>query len=147
MIPTERRMVVLVVEDDPHDYELVERSVRAVEKGGVRYELHWVKDGAEALEFLFRRGKYKEAPRPNLVLLDLRLPKKPGLAVLAEIKKDELLRKIPVVVLTVSKSEQDIARAYDSGAAGFLNKPVSREDFEKLMSTVLDYWRIVKLPE
>jgi len=140
-------MVVLVVEDDPHDYELVERSVRAVEKGSARYELHWVKNGAEALDFLFRKGKYEEAPRPNLILLDLKLPRKPGLTVLAEIKKDEVLRKIPVVVLTVSKSEEDIARAYDSGAAGFLNKPVTRDDFDKLLATVWDYWRIVKLPE
>lgn len=146
-MPAERRMVVLVVEDEPLDYELIERAVRAAEKTGARYDLHWVKDGAEALEFLFRKGKHKAAPHPNLILLDLRLPKKPGLVVLEEIKKDERLRKIPVVVLTVSKSEEDIARAYDSGAAGFLNKPVSQEDFERLLATVMDYWRIMKLPK
>jgi len=146
-MPVERRMIVLVVEDDESHYELIERSVRGLEKAGTRYDLHWVRDGAEALDFLFRKGKRKDAPRPNLVLLDLRLPKKSGLEVLEEVKKDEKLRKIPVVVLTVSTSDEEMARAYDSGAAGFLNKPASQDDFDRLLNTVWDYWRIVRVPD
>ncbi|MBC7318062.1 response regulator [Candidatus Bipolaricaulota bacterium] len=146
-MPVERRMTILVVEDDPYHYELIERSVRGLEKANVRYDLFWAKDGEEALDFLFRRKNYAHAPRPNLVLLDLRLPKKSGLEVLEEIKKDEKLRKIPVVVLTVSTDEEDMVRAYDSGAAGFLQKPASPEEFDRLLTTVWEYWRIAKLPD
>jgi CheY-like chemotaxis protein len=140
-------MTILVVEDDPYHYELIERSVRSLEKANVRYDLFWVKDGEEALDFLFRRKNYVQAPRPNLVLLDLRLPKKSGLEVLEEVKRDEKLRKIPVVVLTVSTDEEDMVRAYDSGAAGFLQKPASPEEFDRLLTTVWEYWRIAKLPD
>jgi CheY-like chemotaxis protein len=146
-MPIERRMTILVVEDDPYHYELIERSVRSLEKANVRYDLFWVKDGEEALDFLFRRKNYVQAPRPNLVLLDLRLPKKSGLEVLEEVKRDEKLRKIPVVVLTVSTDEEDMVRAYDSGAAGFLQKPASPEEFDRLLTTVWEYWRIAKLPD
>lgn len=146
-MPIERRMTILVVEDDPYHYELIERSVRSLEKANVRYDLFWAKDGEEALDFLFRRKNYAQAPRPNLVLLDLRLPKKSGLEVLEEVKKDEKLRKIPVVVLTVSTDEEDMVRAYDSGAAGFLQKPASPEEFDRLLTTVWEYWRIAKLPD
>ncbi len=146
-MPVERRMTILVVEDDPYHYELIERSVRSLEKANVRYDLFWAKDGEEALDFLFRRKNYAQAPRPNLVLLDLRLPKKSGLEVLEEVKKDEKLRKIPVVVLTVSTDEEDMVRAYDSGAAGFLQKPASPEEFDRLLTTVWEYWRIAKLPD
>lgn len=145
-MPIERRMVILVVEDDPFDYELIERSIRSQETG-VRYELFWVKDGDEALKFLFREGEHADAPRPNLILLDLRLPKRSGMEVLGEVKRDERLRKIPVVVLTVSTDEEEMVRAYDSGAAGFLTKPASPEDFGRLLTTVWDYWRMVRLPE
>ncbi len=146
-MPVERRMTILVVEDDPLHYELIERSVRSLEKANVRYDLFWAKDGEEALDFLFRRKNYAQAPRPNLVLLDLYLPKKHGLDVLNEIKKDEKLRKIPVIVFTVSTDEEEMVRAYDSGAAGFLQKPASPEEFERLLSTVWEYWRIAKLPD
>jgi len=146
-MPVERRMTILVVEDDPLHYELIERSVRSLEKANVRYDLFWAKDGEEALDFLFRRKNYVQAPRPNLVLLDLYLPKKHGLDVLNEIKKDEKLRKIPVIVFTVSTDEEEMVRAYDSGAAGFLQKPASPEEFERLLSTVWEYWRIAKLPD
>ena len=144
-MPVERRMIVLVVEDDDSHYELIERSVRGLEKAGTRYDMHRAEDGAEALDFLFRKGKHKDAPRPNLILLDLNLPKVKGQVILDKIKKDEKLRKIPVVVLTVSDSEEEMARAYDSGAAGFLNKPASRDDFDRLLNTVWDYWRIVRV--
>ncbi len=146
-MPVERRMTILVVEDDPLHYELIERSVRSLEKANVRYDLFWAKDGEEALDFLFRRKNYAQAPRPNLVLLDLYLPKKHGLDVLNELKTDEKLRKIPVIVFTVSTDEEEMVRAYDSGAAGFLQKPASPEEFERLLSTVWEYWRIAKLPD
>lgn len=146
-MPVERRMTILVVEDDPLHYELIERSVRSLERANVRYDLFWAKDGEEALDFLFRRKNYAQAPRPNLVLLDLYLPKKHGLDVLNEIKKDEKLRKIPVIVFTVSTDEEEMVRAYDSGAAGFLQKPASPEEFERLLTTVWEYWRIAKLPD
>ncbi|MCS7216482.1 MAG: response regulator [Candidatus Bipolaricaulaceae bacterium] len=146
-MPVERRMTILVVEDDPLHYELIERSVRSLERANVRYDLYWAKDGEEALDFLFRRKNYVQAPRPNLVLLDLYLPKKHGLDVLNEIKKDEKLRKIPVIVFTVSTDEEEMVRAYDSGAAGFLQKPASPEEFERLLATVWEYWRIAKLPD
>lgn len=147
-MPNERRMIILVVEDEDLHYELIERSVKQVEKETkARYELFRAIDGAEALEFLFRKGKYADAPRPNLILLDLRLPKVGGMEVLAKIKEDERLRKIPVVVLTVSTNEEEMVRAYDSGAAGFLTKPAKPEDFERLLTTVWEYWRIARLPE
>lgn len=142
-----KKMVILVVEDDPRDYALIERSIKALEGEEVRYELHWAKDGQEALDFLFRRGQYAEAPKPNLILLDLRLPKVKGFKVLEEVKKDEALRKIPVVVLTVSDYEEDMVKAYDSGAAAYLKKPAHIDDFERLLKTVWDYWKIVELPE
>ena len=142
-----KKLVVLVVEDQSHDYVLIERSIKALEDRGIKCELHWVKTGEDALDFLYRRGEYADAPRPNLVLLDLRLPGMSGLEVLSEIKKDEKLRKIPVVVLTVSESEADMIRAYDSGASAYLQKPTHPGDFEKLLNTVWEYWRVVKLPE
>jgi len=150
-VSIEHRMVILVVEDEDQDYELIERSIRAAEKSqegiSARTELHRAADGAEALEFLFRKGEYADAPRPNLILLDLRLPKLNGMEVLEQIKQDNRLRKIPVVVLTVSTDEEEMARAYDSGAAGFLNKPTGPEQFGRLLSTVLEYWRIARLPD
>ncbi|MGY4706257.1 response regulator [Candidatus Bipolaricaulota sp. J31] len=143
----EKKLVVLVVEDSKYDYVLIERSIKALEEKGIKCELHWVQTGEDALDFLYRRKRFTDAPRPNLILLDLRLPGKDGLEVLKEIKEDEKLRKIPVVVLTVSESEEDMVRAYDSGASAYLQKPTHTEDFEKLLNTVWEYWKVVKLPE
>jgi CheY-like chemotaxis protein len=147
-MPNERRLVILVVEDEDPHYELIKRSIDTIEKKtGGRYEVYRAADGDEALKFLFRKGEFADAPRPNLILLDLRLPKVSGMDILDRIKKDDRLRKIPVVVLTVSTNEEEMVRAYDSGAAGFLNKPASPDDFERLLTTVWEYWRIAKLPE
>jgi|Deesub1362A_J573_1020465.scaffolds.fasta_scaffold01532_5 CheY-like chemotaxis protein len=143
----EKKLTVLVVEDTKHDYILIERSIRALEEKGIKCELHWVTTGEDALDFLYRRDRYANAPRPNLILLDLRLPGMNGLEVLEQIKKDERLRKIPVVVLTVSELEEDMVRAYDSGASAYLQKPTHTEDFEKLLNTVWEYWQVVRLPE
>src|SRR5207237_6847147 len=101
---------ILLVEDNPGDERLTREPLK---EGKVYNNLHWVKDGVEAMEFLHRRGKYREAPRPDIVLLDLNLPKKDGREVLQEIKSDESLKRIPVVVLTTSKAEEDVLRTYN----------------------------------
>ncbi len=138
------RMKVLVVEDSPTDVKIIERTL---ERSAIKCDLFFTIDGAEALEFLFQRGDFSDVPRPDLILLDLNLPKVDGFEVLEEIKQDEQLRRIPVVVLTVSPREEDAVRAYDSGAASYMTKPVNRKDFEKLITTVQEYWRIAMLPK
>ena len=142
MVNTEK-MKVLVVEDDANDVTIIRRAML---KSDVKCELSFAEDGEEALAFLYREGKFKDAPRPDLILLDLGLPKKGGLEVLAEIKQDDKLRRIPVIVLTGSLREEDMARAYDSGAASYMAKPVDSKDFERLIQTVQDYWRIAQIP-
>jgi len=138
-----KKLKVLLVEDNPDDVLITER---ALEKGGGSCELFVARDGEEALDFLRKRGKFKEAPKPDLILLDLRLPKINGHEVLAEIKKDPGLRRIPVIVLTVSTAEEDMVRAYDSGASGYITKPASTVEFMKVLATVRDYWEISELP-
>jgi len=115
-------------------------------KSEVKCELSFAYDGEEALNFLHREGEYEDAPKPDLILLDLNLPKIGGLEILDKIKQDEKLRRIPVIVLTISEREEDMIRAYDSGAASFMTKPVDSKDFERLIQTVQDYWRIARLP-
>lgn len=138
-----KRLKVLLVEDNPDDVLITER---ALEKGATSCELFVARDGVEALDFLRKQGKFKDSPRPDLILLDLRLPKIDGHEVLAEIKKDPQLRRIPVIVLTVSDAEEDMVRAYDSGASGYIKKPASTVDFMKVLQTVRDYWEISELP-
>ena len=107
-----------------------------------------VGDGVEALKFLRREGKYTDAPRPDLILLDLNLPKKDGREVLADIKADESLRRIPVVVLTTSQAEQDILKAYNLHANCYITKPVDLEQFIKVVKSIEDFWlTVVKLPK
>jgi CheY-like chemotaxis protein len=114
----------------------------------VRNQLHVVGDGAEAMTFLKKEGKYADAPRPDLILLDLNLPKKDGREVLDEIKSDENLRRIPVVVLTISKSEEDVFKSYDLHANCYITKPVDLDQFLKVVKSIEDFWlTIVKLPE
>ncbi len=142
MVNTEK-MKVLVVEDNPDDVTIIKRAMR---KSDIKCELSFAYDGAEALQFLYHEGKFEDAPRPDLILLDLNLPKIGGLEVLAKIKQDNKLRRIPVIVLTISDREEDMARAYDSGAASYMTKPVDSKDFERLIQTVQDYWRIAQIP-
>ena len=144
-MPNTEKMNILIVEDSKSDVMIIERALR---KSGseVKCELSVAVDGEEALNFLYRKGEFADAPRPDLILLDLRLPKKKGLDVLATIKQDEKLRRIPVIVLTHSTAEEDMARAYDSGAASYMNKPVDSKDFDRLIHTVQEYWRIATLP-
>ncbi|MCK4394015.1 response regulator [Candidatus Bipolaricaulota bacterium] len=137
------KIKVLVVEDNPNDVTIIKRAMR---KSEVKCELSFARDGEEALNFLYRQGEFEDAPRPDLILLDLRLPKIDGLEVLAKIKDDNRLRRIPVIVLTISTSQEDMVKAYDSGAASYMTKPVDSKDFERLIQTVQDYWRVAKTP-
>ena len=135
---------ILLVEDNPGDVRLTREALKDAK---VRNELHVATDGVEALAFLRREGAYKTAVRPNLVLLDLNLPRKSGREVLAEMKEDPELRRIPVVVLTTSQAEQDIVKAYDLHANCYINKPVGLEEFLQVVRSIEDFWlTLVKLP-
>ncbi|MFJ3929492.1 MULTISPECIES: response regulator [unclassified Streptomyces] len=135
---------VLLVEDDPGD-ELMTRE--AFEDNKIRNTLHVVRDGQEALEFLFRKGGYAQAPRPDLILLDLNLPKYDGRQVLERIKSDEDLAMIPVVVLTTSSAEEDILRSYKLHANAYVTKPVDLEQFIAAVRQIDDFFvSVVRLP-
>lgn len=135
---------LLLVEDNPGDVELTRE---ALEAASLRNNLHVVQDGEEALAFLRRQGPFALAPWPDLILLDLNLPRKDGRAVLAEIKADENLRVIPVVVLTTSQSEEDIVKSYKLNANCFITKPVGFEGFMKIVKSIENFWfTVVVLP-
>ena len=136
---------ILLVEDNAGDARLTEEALR---DGKVRNNLHHVSDGVEALAFLRRQGQYADAPRPDLILLDLNMPKKDGCDVLEEMKADPDLKSIPVVVLTTSAADQDILRSYDLQASCYVTKPVDFEQFLKVVKDVENYWfTIVQLPD
>jgi CheY-like chemotaxis protein len=135
---------VLLVEDDPGDVLLIRE---AFEDNKVANRLHVVADGVEALNFMRRQGEHAEAPRPDLVLLDLNLPRKDGREVLAEVKNDEALRTIPVVVLTTSQAEEDVLRSYDLHANAYVTKPVDFERFIEVVRQIDDFFvTVVRLP-
>ena len=135
---------VLLVEDDPGD-ALMTREAFAEHKVGNR--LHVVSDGVEALRFLRREGEYAQAPRPHLVLLDLNLPRKDGREVLQEIKQDEDLARIPVVVLTTSEAAEDVIRSYQLHANAYVTKPVDFDQFIKVVQQIDDFFvTVVRLP-
>jgi CheY-like chemotaxis protein len=135
---------VLLVEDNSADVRLTQEALR---DGKVRNNLRVARDGVEALEYLRREGAHTDAPRPHVVLLDLNLPRKNGREVLAEMKADPSLRRIPVVVLTSSKAEEDIARTYDLHANCYVTKPVGLDEFMTVVGSIEDFWfTIVKLP-
>jgi len=135
---------ILLVEDNPGDVELTRE---ALHDSKVHMNLSVVNDGVEALAFLRREEQYAGAPRPDLILLDLNLPKKDGRAVLAEIKQDRTLRHIPVVILTSSQAEQDILRAYDLHANCYVTKPVDFDQFITIVRSIEQFWfTVVKLP-
>lgn len=136
----EREFTLLLAEDDDEDCMLVRDALGRTE---LRGDLRCVCDGAELMEYLHRRGAYADplaAPRPDLILLDLHMPKKDGRAVLAEIKSDPRLRRIPVVVLTTSKAEEDIGRSYDLGANSFIVKPKAFHSLIDVMRNIIHYW-------
>lgn len=135
---------VLLVEDNPGDVRLTKEALK---EGRLLNNVSVVGDGVEALSFLRRQGKYAEASAPDLILLDLNLPKKDGREVLAEIKADPRLRRIPVVVLTTSSAEEDILKTYDLHANCYITKPVDLEQFMRVVKLIEDFWvSVVKLP-
>lgn len=136
---------ILLVEDNPGDVRLTREALR---KGRIANNLHVVTDGQAAVDFLKQEGEHGDAPRPHLVLLDLRLPKKSGLEVLEEVKETVQLRRIPIVVLTSSKAEEDIARSYDLHANAYVTKPVEVDDFLEAVRSMEQFWlSVVRLPE
>ena len=136
-----------MADDDPDDRLLVQE---ALQEGGSDVELRSVEDGEELVSYLLRRGRYADpssSPCPDLILLDLKMPRKDGHRALKEIKGDPRLKRIPVVVLTTSKAEEDVARAYDSGANSFVVKPTDFRTLVEVMRTIEGYWaRTVTLP-
>jgi CheY-like chemotaxis protein len=135
---------ILLVEDSPGDVRLTREAFK---EGKVLNNLHVVKDGVEAIAFLRREGQYTRAVRPDLILLDLNLPRKNGTEVLAEIKEDPDLKRIPVVILTVSQAEEDIIKTYNLHANCYVHKPVELNQFIEVVKAIEDFWLvIVRLP-
>ena len=143
-----KRITILVAEDDEDDRLLMQD---ALEENRLANDLHFVTDGVELLDYLNRRGDYTDpqsSPRPSLILLDLNMPRKDGREALKEIKADPELRKIPIVVLTTSKAEEDILRTYDLGVSSFIAKPVVFDSMVQIMKMLGTYWiEIVELPD
>jgi CheY-like chemotaxis protein len=135
---------ILLIEDNPGDVRLTQEALR---EGKVINNLNVVSDGVAALEFLRRKGPYTKATRPDVILLDLNLPRKDGREVLAEIKEDPDLKRIPVVVITSSSAEEDVLRSYNLHANCYISKPVDLEQFVTVVKSIEDFWMgIVKLP-
>ena len=136
---------VLLVEDNPGDVRLTREAFK---EGRIENTLHVVTDGVAATDFLSRRGEYEDAPRPDVVLLDLNLPQKNGFEVLEEIRADPDLRRIPVIILTSSAAEEDVAKSYDESANAYLVKPVDPDEFIDVVRTFEEFWlAIVTLPD
>lgn len=136
---------ILLVEDNPADVRLTQEVFK---DANVYNDLYVARDGVEAISFLRKKGKYKAKPRPDLILLDLNLPKKDGREVLREIKTDNELKSIPVVILTISQAEKDIIDTYNHYANCYINKPVDLDQFVEVVKSIKDFWLTkVKLPE
>jgi CheY-like chemotaxis protein len=136
---------ILLAEDNPGDVVLTEK---ALEQGKLANNLHVTTDGVEALQFLRQEGEYVDAVQPDLILLDLNMPRKDGQDVLEELQADEALCRIPVVVLTSSESEEDIARSYELNANAYLTKPVDFDGFIEIIDRIEEFWfQVVKFPE
>ena len=143
-LPALRPIEILLVEDNPGDVRLTREALKDAKMSNI---LHVVEDGALALDFLHRRGEYANARRPDLILLDLNLPRKNGREVLQEIKQDPFLKIIPVVILTTSQAEEDILGAYSEHANCYITKPVDFSQLTKIVRTIEDFWlSIVTLP-
>ena len=135
---------VLLVEDDPGDVDLTRETL---EHSKILVNLHVVDNGVKAMQFLRKEGDYADAPQPDLILLDLNLPRKDGREVLQDIKNDPNLKYLPVVVLTTSEAEEDIIKSYGLGANCYVTKPVGLQQFEKVVQSIKHFWfTIVKLP-
>ena len=143
-VASARPIEILLVEDNPGDVRLLMETFR---EGRIRNRISLVEDGVEALAFLHKEGEHSSAPRPDLILLDLSLPRKNGQEVLAEVKQDADLKRIPVVVITSSQAEKDILQAYDNHVNCYLTKPVDLEQFMGVVRSVEEFWlSVVKLP-
>ncbi len=139
--------VVLMAEDNEHD---IVATRRAWKKYNIANPLHIVRDGEECLDYLHQRGKYSEpgsAPRPGILLLDIKMPKMDGLAVLEHIREDAGLHRLPVVILTTSKAEEDRIKSYDLGANAYITKPIGFQNFAEAVRTINLFWTLVELPE
>jgi len=135
---------ILLAEDNPGDVTLTKK---ALEQGNIINNLHVASDGVEAIRFLRQEGEYADEPRPDLVLLDLNMPRKDGREVLEEIKEDEDLRRIPVVVMTSSEAEEDIVKSYDRHANAYLTKPIDYDGFLDIVRSIEEFWlTVVKMP-
>ncbi|MBE9180319.1 response regulator [Oculatella sp. LEGE 06141] len=142
--PIGRPIEILLVEDNPGDVRLTQEVLR---DGRVHNHLSVVSDGVEALAFLLKQGKYASVPRPDLILLDLNLPRRDGREVLQQIKNHHALKRIPVVVLTTSQAEEDIAKAYELHGNCYISKPVDLNQFIRVIRSIEEFWlTIVKLP-
>ena len=139
-----REVTILLVEDNPGDVRL---TVEALREGRIANSLHVAADGDAAMDFVHQRGEYRDAPRPDLILLDLNLPRKDGREVLQELKSDPDLHRIPVIVLTTSSSEADVLRSYDLHANCYISKPIGYDDFIGAVRSMENFWlKIVLLP-
>jgi len=139
--------VVLMAEDNRHDIVAVKRAWK---KNNVLNPLYIVNDGEECLDYLHQRGKYSEpdsAPRPGILLLDIKMPKIDGLTVLKRIRADEKLRRLPVIILTTSREEEDRLKSYDLGVNAYVAKPLGFQDFSEAVKTINLFWELVELPE
>lgn len=139
--------VVLMAEDNEHD---IVATRRAWKKNNIANSLYIVRDGEECLDYLHQRGKYSEpgsAPRPGILLLDIKMPKMDGLAVLEHIREDAGLHRLPVVILTTSKAEEDRIKSYDLGANAYITKPIGFQNFAEAVRTINLFWELVELPE
>jgi len=139
-----RPIEVLMVEDNPGDARL---TMEALKEAKISNRIHHVEDGVEAMEFLHKQGKYTDAVRPDIILLDLNMPRKDGREVLEEIKTDPDLKRIPVVIMTISQAEEDIIRSYNLYANCYITKPIDLDQFIKVVKSIEDFWlTVVKLP-
>lgn len=135
---------ILIVEDNPGDARLIKEVING---NKIQCQLHLVKDGVEAMNFLNRKEEFSGSPRPDLIFLDLNLPKKDGREVLAEIKTDDNLKQIPVVVMTTSQAEEDILKSYSLHANCYVTKPLDLDQFVNVVKSIEDFWfSLVKLP-
>lgn len=135
---------ILLIEDSPSDANL---TMQSLQQAKITNRLHWVEEGEAAMDFLYQRGEYINAPRPDLIVLDLNLPGMDGREILADVKADPDLRRIPVVVLTTSSNEEDVFRSYDLNANCYVTKPFNVQQFIQVVQLISDFWlTAVKLP-
>jgi len=141
----DKSFAILMIDDDEEDFILVNEALKSK---GLKVDLYWAEDGDEAMNFLFHRGEYANAPTPNLILLDLNMPGKNGFEVLRDLKAHEGLRKIPVVILTSSRDQRDVSRGYNIGASSIMLKPLSFDEMANAMQSLCEYWfALVQLPK